>query len=139
MSKVVVDASVALAWCFPDESNRYAEAVLVALAAHQLVEPTIWGMEIANAISVGERRARIHESEISRFLELLGSLNIVEDAVRIPEVFSDVLPLARQHAIAVYDAAYLEAAIRHNASIATLDRALERTARAMGVHSFNPR
>lgn len=138
MSKVVVDASVALAWCFPDEANRYADAVLMALAAHQLVEPTIWSMEIANAISVGERRARIQESEIQRFLELLGSLNVIEDARLMPEVFGDVLPLARRHAIAVYDAAYLEAAIRHDAPLATLDRALERAARAMGIASFNP-
>lgn len=138
MSKVVVDASVALAWCFPDEANRYADAVLMALAAHQLVEPTIWSMEIANAISVGERRARIHESEILRFFELVGSLNVIEDPRLIPEVFGDVLPLARRHAIAVYDAAYLEAAIRHDAPLATLDRALERAARAMGVPSFNP-
>jgi len=138
LSKVVVDASVALAWCFPDESNRYADAVLVALAAHQLVEPTIWSMEIANAISVGERRARIHESEIRRFLELLGGLNVIEDARRIPEVFNDVLPLARKHAIAVYDAAYLEVAIRHGAPLATLDKALERAARATGIPSFNP-
>ena len=95
-------------------------------------------MEIANAISVGERRARIHESEILRFFELVGSLNVIEDPRLIPEVFGDVLPLARRHAIAVYDAAYLEAAIRHDAPLATLDRALERAARAMGVPSFNP-
>jgi predicted nucleic acid-binding protein len=138
LSKVVVDASVTLAWCFPDDANRYADAVLVALAAHQLVEPAIWGMEIANAILVGERRARIHEPEIERFIELLDSLNVIEDVRCLSEVLVDVLSLARKNGIAVYDAAYLEAAIRHEAPLATVDRALERAARSIGVPSFEP-
>jgi hypothetical protein len=31
LSDVVVDASTALAWCFPDETSEYADRVLVAL------------------------------------------------------------------------------------------------------------
>lgn len=136
MSKIVVDASVALAWCFPDEGNRYADEVLAALDAHQAVEPAIWGMELANAVLVGERRNRLQAPEIERFIELLGGLNIVEDARRLPDLFLDVLPLARKCAIAVYDAAYLEVAIRNNAPLATLDQALQRAASAIGVRSF---
>jgi hypothetical protein len=29
---VVVDASVALAWCFPDEASNYADGVLAAIS-----------------------------------------------------------------------------------------------------------
>jgi predicted nucleic acid-binding protein len=134
----VVDASVALAWCFPDEGNRYADDVLIALGTHQAVEPAIWGIEIANAILVGERRNRIEEPEVRRFTDLLGGLDLVEDVQHLPEALGDVLPLARKYAIAVYDAAYLEVAIRHNAPLATLDRALERAARTVGVQGFNP-
>jgi hypothetical protein len=31
LSPVVIDASTALAWCFPDETGDYADGVLVAL------------------------------------------------------------------------------------------------------------
>ena len=31
LTGVVVDASVALAWCFPDEASEYADGVVVAL------------------------------------------------------------------------------------------------------------
>ena len=46
MSGVVVDASVALAWCFPDEASEYAEGVLVALKGQAIVVPAVWALEL---------------------------------------------------------------------------------------------
>lgn len=137
MSNIVVDASVALAWCFPDEASDYADEVLLALDTQTAVEPAIWGMEIANGILVGERRNRIQESDIRQFAELLDGLNIVEDLQHVPEILETVLSIARTHGIAVYDAAYLELAVRHQAPLATLDVSLQRAAQAMGVPTLN--
>ena len=36
MTGIVIDASVALAWCFPDEASDYADGVLVALDPDRL-------------------------------------------------------------------------------------------------------
>ena len=47
---MVVDASVALAWCFPDEASNYADGVLVALEGRAILVPAVWGLEIANAV-----------------------------------------------------------------------------------------
>ena len=37
----MIDASVALAWCFPDESSPYAEAVLLSLEGQTIIVPSI--------------------------------------------------------------------------------------------------
>src|ERR1700690_1024643 len=49
----VGDASVALAWCFPDEASEYADAVLTGLAGYEVWVPAVWPLEVANAIAVG--------------------------------------------------------------------------------------
>jgi predicted nucleic acid-binding protein len=64
LTGVVVDASVALAWCFPGEGSDYADKVLVALDRISIVVPAVWSLEVANAILVGERNKRLHQREI---------------------------------------------------------------------------
>jgi predicted nucleic acid-binding protein len=135
---IVIDASVALAWCFPDEASDYANAVLVALEDQTIVVPAIWAVEITNALLVGERRKRIRQPEVSRFVELLKGLHIVEDAQPFADTVSNVLPLAREYDLSAYDAAYLDVAIRHGAPLATLDATLQKAGRAAGIKLFKP-
>jgi predicted nucleic acid-binding protein len=130
---MVVDASVALAWCFPDEAGDYADSVLSAAQGEKLHVPAIWPIEIANALWVGERRQRIRAADIHHFAALLAGLEMVEDLQRLPLAVSHILPLAREHAISAYDAAYLELAIRRQAKLATLDEALRKAARLKGI------
>ncbi len=104
---IVIDASVALAWCFPDEASGYADAVLAALEDQTILVPSIWPVEITNALLVGERRKRIRQPEVRRFVELLKGLRIVEDSQSVADAVSNVLPLAREHNLSAYDAAYL--------------------------------
>ena len=56
MNGIVIDASVALAWCFPDEASDYADSVLLAIENQTVIVPAIWPVEITNALLVGERR-----------------------------------------------------------------------------------
>jgi predicted nucleic acid-binding protein len=136
LSGVVIDASVALAWCFPDEASEYAEGVLVALKGRAIVVPAVWGLEIANAMLAGERRKRLKQPEILRFVALLEGLSIVQDGQRVSESVSNVLPLARDHGLPAYDAAYLELSIRHGVPLATLDAKLRKAAQRAGVKIF---
>jgi len=48
-------------------------------------------------------------------------------------VWDQVLPLAREHRLSSYDAAYLELALRTGLPLATLDVALEKAANALGL------
>lgn len=136
---IVIDASVALAWCFPDEASGYADAVLAALEDRTILVPSIWPVEITNALLVGERRKRIRQPEVRRFVELLKGLRIVEDSQSVADAVSNVLPLAREHNLSAYDAAYLNVAARHGAPLATLDAALQKACRAAGITVFKSR
>lgn len=49
-----------------------------------------------------------------------------------------VVELSLAHELTAYDASYLELAIRRNARLATLDKALIAAAETAGVLLFNP-
>jgi hypothetical protein len=51
----VLDASVAISWCFPgnpSEDTPYSRRVVKDLAINDAVVPEIWAFEIANSIFV---------------------------------------------------------------------------------------
>ena len=94
-----------------------------------MLVPAVWGLEIANAVLVGERSKRLRRPEVRRFTTLLESLSPVQDVQPVGELVNDVLPLAREYGLSAYDAAYLELSMRHGASLATLDGRLQKAAR----------
>jgi predicted nucleic acid-binding protein len=106
LTRVVVDASTALAWCFPDETSADADNVLVSLEGKTILVPAVWGLEIANAVLAGERKKRLAQPEIRRFTVLLESLSLVQDVQPVGEHIDKVLPLARKYNLSAYDAAY---------------------------------
>lgn len=133
MSRVVVDASVALAWAFPDEGNEYADAVLLSLEGNAVLVPAIWPLEIANALVVAERRGRLTPEDIGRFIRTLEALPIRVSLQSVTQTAQTTLPLARVHRLSAYDASHLELAMREKAPLATLDRSLRRAALAEGT------
>jgi predicted nucleic acid-binding protein len=137
LTGIVIDASVALAWCFPDEASAYADKVLVALEGHAVVVPALWSIEITNALLIAERRKRVKQPEIRRFVELLSELTVVMDSRSVTETVSNILPLGGEHLLSAYDAAYLDVAIRHGAPLATLDRHLQKAGDKVGIEIFS--
>jgi hypothetical protein len=71
---LVLDTSVTMGWCFDDETSPYSDAVLERIRATKAVVPSIWPFEVANAMLTGERRGRLSQAAISRFLQLLATL-----------------------------------------------------------------
>jgi predicted nucleic acid-binding protein len=131
----VLDASVALAWCFKDERTPYTAAILAALTedgATALVAP-IWPREVANTLLVAERRSRITHAEATQFLSLLSCLPISLTEPSPGDVFDFGFERARQWSLTAYDAAYLDLALREAVPLVTLDAALRRAAEAAGV------
>lgn len=102
-----------------------------------ILVPAVWSLEIANAVLVGERKKRLRQPEILRFITLLESLGVVEDIQPIGDHVRNVLPLAKEYNLSAYDAAYLEVCIRRNVQLATLDDKLEKAARRAGVKIFS--
>ncbi|HAF70628.1 MAG: PilT protein domain protein [Acetothermia bacterium 64_32] len=134
----VLDASVALAWGLEDESNPYTDAALDALEHGEALVPSIWPLEVSNALLMAERRERISQAMVAEFLEYLRSLPIVVEQSGPEQIFGEVLLLAREQGLSVYDAAYLDLALRRGLPLATQDRALRTAAFRMGVEIFGP-
>jgi predicted nucleic acid-binding protein len=129
----VVDASVALAWCFGDEVSEAAEAALEALADEGAIAPAIWPFEVANGLRTAERRGRLDLSDVGRVRSLLLALPIEVDGVDLGAALGEVTELARALDLTAYDAAYLALAARRGLPIATVDERLGRAAVAAGV------
>ena len=127
---IVVDVSVAAAWCFPDEQADAAERAFDDLPRAGGVVPGIFAYEIRNVLIVNERRGRIDQAGSARFLMRLRALRLLRDDAHDEDT---VMALARKHVLSAYDAAYLETALRRGDTLATLDRELARAAAAEGV------
>ena len=127
---LIVDASVVAAWGLPDEVNRAAaEAVALQLSAERGVVPGIFWYEIRNVLIQAERRGRVNSEQTRLFLERIGDL--VESDHR--HSGRATLELARRYGLTVYDAAYLETAVRRQADLATFDGDLAAAARAEDI------
>lgn len=133
MTRLVLDASVALSWCFEDEASPAADAVLRGFSHGSAVVPGLFALEVTNVLLGAERRGRITPAESARFLRLLEALPIEVDAETPARATRDVLVLARAEGLSSYDAAYLELAVRHGVPLATRDAALAEAARRVGV------
>jgi len=137
MASVVIDASIASAWCFPDEQTDYTKAVFQAVSSSAVdsVAPRLWAYEIRNSVLMGLRRGRISKADSEQFLVSLNELNV---RLSEPASYDEVFALAQEHGLTVYDAAYLNLAIQERIPLASLDRQLVRAAEAAGVELFHP-
>ncbi len=130
MSRFVLDASVVLAWCFPDENVALAQHVAgLFRRGGSAVVPSFWPHEVLNALLAGEKRKRISKELVRSFLDDLATLPIVLEQFPAKVVFDRIQQLGREHGLTAYDAAYLDLAIDTGLPLATLDEELARACR----------
>jgi predicted nucleic acid-binding protein len=134
----ILDASVTAAWYYRDEADPYADAVARRFPGVKALVPSVWPLEVANAILIGERRKRGAVVTIAQFVSHLSALSIAVDEQNFARVFGAVLALARDHDLSAYDASYVELAIRSSLPLATLDDRVRAAATALGIRLFQP-
>lgn len=91
MAVVVIDASIASAWCFPDEQTDYTRAVFQALSSSAVdtVAPRLWAYEIRNSVLMGIRRGRISKPDGEQFLVSMNEMNVrLSEPASYDEVFA---------------------------------------------------
>jgi predicted nucleic acid-binding protein len=132
-NRLVIDSSIAIAWCFPDEQDGYSQSVLDALATRPAIVPDLWHLEVANTLLAGERRKRSTQANTVQWMSFLTSLPITVDEHTHGHAFGDITVLGRSHNLSAHDAAYLELAMRLGLPLATLDDKLNAAANAVGV------
>ena len=134
IKRIVLDASVAVAWFFEDEKTPFTEGVLDLLSAGtEVLTPAIWPFEVANALLVAERRKRITIAQVTALLRRIAGLPISIEPIEAGRAFEHILSVARQQNLTEYDAAYLELALRTGLPLATLDSKVKQAAKLVDV------
>ncbi len=132
----VLDCSVTVAWLFEDEATPAVDALQDRLKDGNALVPGLWRLEVGNVLAQAERRKRLTPAQTSGHLELLDRLPVTTDTETDSRAFREILSLARTEGLTTYDTAYLELATRRGAALATLDQALVRAARRLGVETL---
>lgn len=132
--RFVVDASIAVAWVHPAQATKETDALLdeVESGARPVV-PALWFLEVANALLVLERRKKIRTEERAAALEALWALDALVDDAGHRLALDKLSELATEHGLSVYDACYVELALRERIPLATKDDSLHLAARRAGV------
>jgi predicted nucleic acid-binding protein len=130
---LVVDASVTLAWIHAEERTSAINAIAERVAAEGCIVPSIWSSEIANAVVMAMRRKRMTQAGLDEALATLRRMPIKIEQTGRELAWRYALPMAIRHKLTVYDATYLELAVRKQLPLATLDDELIAAARAEGI------
>ena len=134
MIELVLDGSIVLSWFLPGELTDKNQSVRKRIEGGAgAIVPSIWALEVANALLVAERRKRISQADSAAVWAALRSLPIETDPETGLRAGSDILALARQSRLSAYDAAYLELAMRRGIPLASLDTLLRGAARMLDV------
>jgi predicted nucleic acid-binding protein len=126
----VLDSSIALAWVYSDETTQTVAQIFDRLSHSGAWVPGLWRLEVANVLEMGVRRKRHSADFRDATLFDLAQLPIQVDADTDRQAWDATLHLAIRHQLTLYDAAYLELALRRDLALATLDEALRNAAGA---------
>ena len=130
----VADASVAIAWVHPAQATAETEAMLDHLAAgDSLVVPSLWPLEVANALTVLHRRRKLTADEVRTAIEIIRELPAVIDHEAASIAFTRLVDLASEHELTIYDATYIELATRRRLPLASNDARMKQAAVRSGV------
>jgi len=132
MSKVVVDASIALRWVLRDEKEARVDAVLEEWAATltQMLAPPLFPAEVTNALYLPTRRRRLslEEADLALSTIMLLGVQVTEPA----GLYSRSLELAAScSATNAYDAQYVALAEIEDCELWTADERLEASMRSL--------
>lgn len=130
----VADASVAIGWVHPAQSTTQTAAMLDAIADGATLEvPALWPLEVSNALIVLVRRRKLTDDDRHAALGWLRGLRIRLDHDAAALAWSRLSELAVAHQLSIYDAAYLELALRRRLVLGCKDGPLRKAARHAGV------
>jgi predicted nucleic acid-binding protein len=133
---LVLDASMTVAWQFKDETTDSTLEVLRRVTEYGACVPTLWSLEVANSLNMAFRRGRCDQGHVDRSLVRLARLPIEVDDQTCSRAWNATLQLAGSEMLTVYDAAYLELALRLGLPLATGDAKLIDAAKRRQVMVF---
>lgn len=133
MKEFVLDCSATLPWVFASEATAASDALLDGLTAGDKAwVPALWHLEVGNVLLGAQRKGRIDRAGIEKFISALAVYDIEVDPETVTVAWSRTLALAGSYNLTVYDAAYLELALRRGLPLASLDGPLRAALKKAG-------
>jgi predicted nucleic acid-binding protein len=133
----VADASVAVSWSIASQSSALTDRLLDSVAVGGVIAvPPLWPYEVSNSLMFLLRRRKIQKDDYATARSLLSKLSVSIDEESPRRAWVHLADLASEHGLTVYDAAYLELAIRKQLPLASRDTELNRAAVRCGVQTL---
>src|SRR5262245_6376696 len=105
----------------PEVGKDQADAFLSLLLEGQAVAPALWAVEVGSVLLRKQQSGKLGSDETEKLFGFLAWLPVLIDQTHTSRVFTDIVDLARRWNLTVYDACYVELAIRLRLPIASLD------------------
>lgn len=135
MNSFVIDCSTTMSLFLPDEKEvNYTNIIFKQLKNNNCIVPSIWSYETTNVLLSCKKRNRLDDRQINNIANLINKLPIVIDNNNFGFIVKNVLNIAVDNELSIYDASYIELAKRLNCSLATLDKKLARIANKLNIH-----
>ena len=133
MAAFVLDASATIAALSPDENAHELAHLLHRTIVEGAIAPALWPFECENVLVQKAKRGQISEMARHAVSQTLQMLQMGLEVENIQSSCAAAANLATKHSLSVYDASYLELALRRKLPLATLDKKLAAAARAEHV------
>lgn len=134
MNKFIIDCSSTISLFLPDEiNNDYTNKLYDSFKNNDCIVPSLWCYELSNVLLSSEKRNRINDNQINEIVNLIYNLPLEIENINFCYIQNNIFNIANDNNLSVYDASYLELAIRFNCSLATLDKKLIDVAKKLNV------
>ena len=129
----VLDCSATLPWIFASEATTATNRLLDQLSAGAKAwVPCLWHLELGNVLLGAQRRGRIDRAGIEKFFSCLSVYDIEVDGETMALAWSKTFAFGERFGLTMYDATYLELALRKGLPLASLDSQLRAAMKKAG-------
>jgi predicted nucleic acid-binding protein len=133
----IVDASVGFAWVYQGQATPETDHLLHEVTAGAtVIVPALWFLEMSNVLLMAQRRHRLTAGERKAAMEKLTALQLTVDEEGTRNAFGKTSELADKYGLTIYDATYLELALRRSLPLASRDGALKSAAKRCGLKAL---
>jgi predicted nucleic acid-binding protein len=135
---IVLDASALVARVVPSQATAAADAFFAASPLPELIAPAIFSCEVRSALLRAERAGFADREGVNARITMIDVLVKVSAFPAGPAAFAGLVALARAERLSLFDASYLDLALRERASIASRDGPLLGAAarRGLAIHDL---
>jgi predicted nucleic acid-binding protein len=130
----VLDASFSAAVILPDEMTAEVKQAFSLIGeTDEISVPHLWWYEMGNILRKNVIRERYTYEKAQSFVSQLSTFYAFTDSSSGALYTQKLFQLANDYELSVYDAAYLELALRKHAPLCVLDKGLKTAAISAGL------